>query len=51
VYLSLISGGADGHISMWDLEAAEEDGQQRGGGGVATIHIPIGSVTRCVTIS
>jgi len=32
---------------MWDLEAAEEDGQQRGG--VATTHVPIDSVTRCVT--
>lgn len=46
ILCSLISGAADGNISMWDLEAADEDRQQ--GGGVIATHTPLASVTKYV---
>ena len=42
----MLSGGADGGIAMWDLEAAEES--RRRGIGVMTKHTPLGSVVRYV---
>jgi len=42
----MLSGGADGGIAMWDLEAAEES--RRRGMGVQSRHTPLGSVVRYV---
>jgi len=42
----MLSGGADGGIAMWDLEAADES--RRRGTGVVARHTPMGSVARYV---
>jgi DNA excision repair protein ERCC-8 len=48
VFRSLVSGGSDGNIAMWDLELAQENNQDLRGG-ISAIHKPWGSVPRTAT--